>query len=202
MASRARSSGPCWGRRLHCRRGGTRAVVAGHYRRAESQRRDESAGARGVETLCSAAIFVLPAFACRLLSWVGIAGTLEFGVLGYLPFYCASPIAPAFSSGLSPIHMGVPDHHIPRPPIGSLRCKLPNNFPQAVKPTQLKIRSVPIILIIKRGITLRALYREVLKYVLYSLSAYNPCKDGNITISDKFNTRTFKDIRHQGINIT
>ncbi|KAJ5193104.1 hypothetical protein N7449_009246 [Penicillium cf. viridicatum] len=37
---------------------------------------------------------------------VGIAGISEFGVLGYLPFYRASPIAPAFCSGLSPIHLG------------------------------------------------------------------------------------------------
>lgn len=39
---------------------------------------------------------------------VGIARISEFGVLGYLPFYRASPIAPAFSSGLSPIHLGAP----------------------------------------------------------------------------------------------
>lgn len=35
----------------------------------------------------------------------GWEGTSEFGVLGYLPFYRASPIAPAFRSGLSPIHL-------------------------------------------------------------------------------------------------
>lgn len=62
-------------------------------------------------------MFVPPAFACRPLSWLGIAGTLEFGVLGYLPFYRASPIAPAFSSGLSPIHMGSPIITFPGPPL-------------------------------------------------------------------------------------